>query len=858
MRFTVLLLLAFLIFPCTCVRAQIVDGFEDGNLQNPEWLGDVANFVVADGRLRLMAPDAGVSRLYTDLSESTEVSGLSLEMLVEMDFSPSASNYTEIELQSCSGDDCTTNGTIRIGGISGSDDRVTVSLNADGESLELNGAAGAVGGQPALVRFVLERSGDLWTLETDYFGGSNFTQEDAGTLGGFSFNRFEIVCQYTATRADKFSFDDFAYATEVPMDTEPPLLSSGQVTDATTIELQYNEALDEAVSGNISNYQLTGTTVAVSAAVVTGSRVELQLDGPLPANQTVTLSIAQARDLSGNTAATESLELLFTLLNPPTVNNVILNEFLADPTPVIGLPDAEYVELFNPTDTAVDASLLAIASGGAAVGLPAGSVIPANGFLVITGSEVADFEALDATVAQINFPSLTNGGDEISVFAAGQLLVEIAYNDAWYNDPERDQGGYAIEYTGAGADAGCSASWKASEDASGGTPGRANSVIGRMVDNSPPLVTGLSVSQDQIEVFFNEDLDPDQFSDSGIFMLSNGGSILASDVLSDQTVTLSVSLETGVIYTLTIFPDYSDCAGNFPSEAVSFQLAIPSEPEAGDVIINEILFNPGSGGSDFVELFNCSDKVFQIEGWLLRNTLSESASSAERTISATRLFLPGEYLTLTADPEDLQARYFIVDSSLLVDQALPSLPDDEGNISIIAGGLVLDAFDYNEDLHSQLIGDEDGVSLERLRQKSSSQDDSNWFSGAQSENFATPTRANSQARDLLPAVIDQTFALVNPTFSPDGDGFEDILELQYLTDRPGFVARIRIFDAQGRPVRVLRSVELLAGQGVIRWDGANDEGRRARAGIYVLFVELFNPDGETREEKLTAVLAGGR
>jgi len=546
-------------------------------------------------------------------------------------------------------------------------------------------------------------------------------------------------------------------------------------------------------------------------------------------------------------------------LSPPTAANVLLNEFLADPTPVIALPNAEYVELYNPTDTAVDASLLSIGSGGSPVQLPADASIPAGGYLVLINSEGAPaLRNQGVNVAEINLPSLTNAGDLITILRGGSVLQEIAYTDSWYNDPEREDGGYSIEYVGGGADAGCSGSWKASEDPSGGTPGSANTVLGRMVDSIPPQVTGFNVTESVIEVFFDEAIDPNQVTNGGLFSLDNGGQVLLAETFSPQVVTLTVDIDQGVIYTLTILADFSDCSGNFPPLNQTFQLAIPAEPEAGDVVINEVLFNPGSGGSDFVELFNCSEKVFQIEGWLLQNTLSTSQSSAERTITATRLFLPGEYLTLSADPEDLTARYLEVNPSLLVDQSLPSLPDDEGNITVRASGVVLDAFDYTEDLHSQLISDEDGVSLERLRQKSSTQDENNWFSAAQAENFATPTRPNSQQRDVLPDSGEETFSLVNQTFSPDGDSFEDILELQYTTDRPGFLARIRIYDVQGRPVRTLRQVELLAGAGTIRWDGSNDEGLRARSGAYVLFIELFNPDGEVKEERLTAVLAGVR
>lgn len=862
MKMPPLLLLAFLSLPGTCVRAQVTDDFEDGDLANPNWFGDTEDFVVADGRLRLMAEGAGESRLSVDLPANPSGQDFTLDFLVDMDFAPSASNLTTLLLEDCNGNACEEKGSIRIGGISGSDDRVEVFLTDEDVVTQISGAAGAVGSQPAVVRFRVQTNAGFATLRTDYDGGTSLTEEASQQTAGSRFNRLTIVCEYTATRADKFSFDDFGYAVEQVVDEAAPVLLSTTVVDASTLRLQFNETLEAASVSPPANYTFSGGITSVnSVSVQNGSAVVLSLTEPLPVNQAVTLTVARAADPSGNELTNATTALTFFLLNPPTADNVVLNEFLADPTPVIGLPNQEYVELYNPTDTVVDASRLSISSGGAPVSLPADARIPANGYLVLTADAAAELEALGATVAILNLPSLTNGGDNVSLLADDRLLVSIDYTDAWYNDPERDDGGYSLEYVGGGAAAGCSGSWKASEDATGGTPGRNNSVTGRVVDDRPPLVTGLSVTTTTVGISFNEVVNPNQFADSGLFSLNNGGTVLSSAVLDPEgfVVTLSVNLEVGTLYTLTLLPDYSDCSGNFAATAQTFPLAIPDEPAPGDVLINEILFNPASGGSDFVELYNASEKVFQTEGWVLANTRSTSATSAERTIAATRLFLPGDYLTFSADPDDLMQRYLDVDSSLLVDQTLPSLPNDEGNITVRAGNLVLDALDYSDDFHSPLIGDQDGVSLERIRPDPPTQDGNNWFSAAQVENFATPTRPNSQARSN-PNVIDlptnATFFLQTPTFSPDGDGFEDFLTLFYQTEAAaGALARVRIFDAQGRPVRTLREVELLGTRGTLRWDGSNDEGRRARAGIYVIYAEVFAPGADTKQEKLVAVLA---
>ena len=98
--------------------------------------------------------------------------------------------------------------------------------------------------------------------------------------------------------------------------------------------------------------------------------------------------------------------------------------------------------------------------------------------------------------------------------------------------------------------------------------------------------------------------------------------------------------------------------------------------------------------------------------------------------------------------------------------------------------------------------------------------------------------------------------LPEKTFSPDGDGFQDVLEIQYSSDQAGYLARIAIFDAQGRLVRQLEDLELLAGTGSFLWDGTTDEEQKARIGIYILVAEIFTTEGDTLTEKHTCVLAG--
>jgi flagellar hook assembly protein FlgD len=153
-----------------------------------------------------------------------------------------------------------------------------------------------------------------------------------------------------------------------------------------------------------------------------------------------------------------------------------------------------------------------------------------------------------------------------------------------------------------------------------------------------------------------------------------------------------------------------------------------------------------------------------------------------------------------------------------------------------------------------MIDDKNGVSLERIHFNRPSQERSNWHSAASTVGFATPAYKNSQFKETVQ--ITENITISPEAFSPDNDGYNDFLNIYYRFEEPGWTANIRIFDAGGRPVRDLIRNELLATEGVLQWNGFNDDGKKVRLGIYIIFIELFSPDGEVKKYKKSCVVGG--
>ena len=145
------------------------------------------------------------------------------------------------------------------------------------------------------------------------------------------------------------------------------------------------------------------------------------------------------------------------------------------------------------------------------------------------------------------------------------------------------------------------------------------------------------------------------------------------------------------------------------------------------------------------------------------------------------------------------------------------------------------------------------MALERIRSTSPTNDPANWTSASSLQTAApgTPTLPNSQRLGPASTTGDDLIIFPVERLSPDDDGYEDFLEIRYQLPREGYGATMTIFDAGGIPVKRLVRQELIGTEGMLRWDGDSDRGGRVRPGIYVLFMEVYSPDGEVKNIKRT-------
>jgi Lamin Tail Domain/CHU_C Type IX secretion signal domain/Bacterial Ig-like domain len=648
-------------------------------------------------------------------------------------------------------------------------------------------------------------------------------------------------------------------------DVVGPIVQSAYAIDSLHVEICFNEGIDPTQLTNLNNYDFLpfiGVPTALSYDTMTLACVTLTLPLTLTNNNTYTAVFNGLTDCAGNAANPSNLNFSYHLVE---AYDVVINEIMADPDPPIALPNEEYAEIHNRTPYPIRLNNWTITVGTTTRVLP-NVILPADSFAILTNTTAASFYVGLNAIGVTSFPGLTNTGSTASIrTGSGLLMHSISYDDSWYQDASKADGGWSLEMIDPNNPCAGSNNWKASLAPSGGTPGYQNSALASNPDNTAPTVIRVSViTADSIRVFFSEPLDSAAMSNVLRYFIDNGvgnpTSILP--VAPDFTrcdLKLPFAISPNIIYTITVNNLLADCVGNTMGNPNTAPFALPQPAAANDLVINEILFDPNTGGTDFVEIYNRSNKVIDLKTILLcsQDTITNTLTELNVIAPEGYLLFPGNYLLLSEGIAAVQQQYPTqTDLSHCLEMTnIPSMNID-GDVLVLAdtGFHIIDKLIYSSAWHFPLLQTTKGVSLERIDFERNTQDYTNWHSASETIGFATPTQPNSQYNPGLPD--DGAVSVSNEIFSPDGDGYNDIVNINYNFAQSGYVANITIYDSRGRLVRTLITSELLGTEtGTFSWDGTMDDRTKARVGAYIIYFEAFNANGDVKKYKRACVLA---
>lgn len=539
-------------------------------------------------------------------------------------------------------------------------------------------------------------------------------------------------------------------------------------------------------------------------------------------------------------------------------SQIIINEIMADPSPVNGLPDAEFVEIINLDTIAVNLTGWSFFDGSIRW-LP-NKTIPANGYAIICSVSDSTFFSPYGLVAPISSLSLTNTADKVALRNPSGLAVDsITYADSWYGDPVKAEGGYSLERIDPEMTCLLPSNWSASLATIGGTPGYANSIMGTVVDNNTPqALYAYGLDSANIVIAFNEPIDLSSINLPSDIELPNPYTATTATAFNETASQLKLSINpplTPDVVIIMRLVDISDCAGNVIMGDSILKVGLADDTREAKLVINELLFNPPEEGYDFIEILNAGNTTVDLYALQLASISTTTGTIGVRYPITTenRFLYPGSYLVVTSNPESVSKYYSSSFPFSFQESLIPSMNIDEGMVALFADTLELDRVYYHEDYHFPLLLDTKGVSLERIHPDRASMEQHSWHSASTEIGGATPGKPNSQYFSL---VKPQGHVTVSPEiFSPNQDGYHDVVTFQINPSYPGTISQIKIVDSNGAYVFDIRERQMLSFSAVMTWDGITNRGDLAPTGIYVALMELFDLNGHVVYEKLPFVLA---
>lgn len=269
------------------------------------------------------------------------------------------------------------------------------------------------------------------------------------------------------------------------------------------------------------------------------------------------------------------------------------------------------------------------------------------------------------------------------------------------------------------------------------------------------------------------------------------------------------------------------------NDSLSTSVMVPPSP----VVINEVMFRPAGGDCEWVEILNRSATPYSLAGWQF-----EDSGGRQRTIADEDLTLEAAaYLVLVEDEGVFAACYG--DSAypspgqsifLRPKGGWPTLNDADGPLGFADAIVLRDTFGTRVD--SMVYGEawsRPGVSIERIDSEGTSTASSNW-----SPHYGTAGGSPGKPNSVSMAVPGggSILTLSPSSFTPDGDGHDDLVAIAVRPPAAGSV-RVSVFDMNGRLVRRLIDGEPVEALRITFWNGTDDHGSQAPVGIYVVGLE---------------------
>ena len=351
-----------------------------------------------------------------------------------------------------------------------------------------------------------------------------------------------------------------------------------------------------------------------------------------------------------------------------------------------------------------------------------------------------------------------------------------------------------------------------------GTPGGPNSVAGKAIDLAlDSLAWQLALPPRSFDItasLSNRGLEP------------AGGQLLASDSLvaelaplaADESrhVTFRWDAPPGQVGQVRLTVRIATTADDYDTANYALEVIVLIAPPPLALVVNEIMYTPLSGESEWVEAVNTTSSIVNLGGW----TLGDLSSAA---FLPTESLLPGAYVVFTGDSAaigDLPA-----DVRVVIVPGFPALNNTGDRVALSdPAGTLIDQVDYSGFLFTP-----SGRSLEKVDPTAPSQAPSSWVVSPAPQGH-TAGRPNSVLVSPLEPLISlepNPLRLNRPS---------SVLLIRYVAPYPSVNLLVELYDLAGRKLATLFNQGPVPGTGAVTWDARGLDPVRFKTGQYVLLI----------------------
>jgi len=642
-----------------------------------------------------------------------------------------------------------------------------------------------------------------------------------------------IRYEYSSSRDRNLWFDDLILDANFLPDTLAPMVTGLELMGEKMVKICFSEEILNPAGGAFLLGEIEPELISMEGGEGgeggegdDGREVILRFSDPFPNRSPQELRIRNICDRDLNCMKDT---LISFMRNEAIWGDVVFSEILADPDPKIRLPDEEYLELYNRSEYPLDLGKWRVEVNSRSYALSGPPLeLQAHNYMVLKGMP------------------LPNGGASLALYnEQGKLVHGVSYKVPWDALEWKKEGGWSLESPDPHQLCMVSQWWEYSSDPSGGTPGLVNSNYSTREDREGPLLLYYGYGETgELSIQFSEPLQFTDLDKEGFILRPGSVWPIEASICNPLRTRLDLrfpeDLQERQQFSIDI-PVLSDCQGNL-SRREKLKGGEVLAASYGALVLNEIMYDPLDGFPEYVELYNPGPGYYDLRDLALHAVEAGASPDHPQVISThSRIFLPGQFLVLTRCVPQLMEAYGLEPSgSWLEMETFPVLKNTGGSLYLSdRAGAVVDVAGFSDELHLELLGDSKGISLERISWDRSGSEPANWHSAASISGYATPGKVNSQVLD--PHKSTELLEVEPEVFSPDGDGFQDILKIAISTGAQGWVITLWISDLTGNMIRNLANNHIAGESTLYSWDGEMDKGGMAPEGIYVVHLLAYHP-----------------